>query len=76
MVEGVLSVMQIKSDCIKLPPLLPAEARLLGNEDCGDTDGHGGAAATCSPQKQGEPETAVIGPDYLLEYIIIALTCQ
>lgn len=60
----------------KLSPFLPVGAGLLGKEDGSEIDGRGGAAATFTSHRQSEAKTAVIRPDYLLEYINIALTCQ
>lgn len=62
---------------IKLPTLLPVGVvGLLGKEDNRDIDEYSGVTATNFTHRPGKPETAVIRPDYLLEYINMALTCQ
>ena len=78
-----LSAMQINTSKIasgfdKTAPTSPSRKMgLLGREDGSKID----KGVECcwdifTSHRQGEPKTAVIRPDYLSEYINIALTCQ
>lgn len=78
-----LSAMQINTSKIAsgfdktAPTSTSRKIGLLGREDGSKIDGR---VECCwdifTSHRQGEPKTAVIRPDYLLEYINIALTCQ
>lgn len=70
--KGLLSAMQINkeiaSNCralLKLPPLLPVGVGLLGKGSGVKLLGVGCCYNICTSQRLGEPETAVIRPDYL-----------
>lgn len=83
-VKGAFSAMQINmrdsislSSCDKTAPTSPS--RSLGTGEGGQQWNWwewGCHYNKFTSHSLGEPKTAVIGPDYLLEYINIALTCQ